>query len=83
VRAGLGEPEICPDLVVGGPRRWDGYDLVEETVRSLLPGWLRLDIDGAEQIAVDGLAARLRDEIGDHGSLMLYPLIGASAHRPS
>jgi 2-polyprenyl-3-methyl-5-hydroxy-6-metoxy-1,4-benzoquinol methylase len=83
VRAGIGEPEIRTDLVVGGPHGWEGHELVEETVRSLLPGWLRLGIDGAERIAPDGLAARLREELGDHGSLMLYPLIGAWTHRRS
>jgi hypothetical protein len=83
VRAGLDGPEIRPDLVVGGAHQWEGYELVEETVRSLLPGWLRLGIDGAERIAPDGLAARLREEIGDHGSFMLYPLIGASTDRRS
>ena len=83
VRAGLAEPEIRADLVVGGGPDWAGFELVETTVRSLRPGWLRLGVDGADEIEPDGLADRLRAEIGRDGLLAMYPLINASSHTPS
>jgi hypothetical protein len=83
VAAGLAAPEIRADVVVGGGQHWEGYELVEETVRSLRPGWLRLGIDGADQLTPDGLAARLRAEVGEHGLVMLYPLIGAWTRLPT
>lgn len=76
MRAGLADPKLRAD-VVGGGRDWAGYELVEQTVCSLLPGWHSHGIRGAEDIHPEGLAARLRDEIGDDGSLMLDPLFGA------
>jgi SAM-dependent methyltransferase len=81
-RAGLPDPEIRAELIVGGGQDWDGYDLAEATVRSLVPGWRKRGIDGAEELEPDGLAARLREEIGPQGSVMLFPLIGAWTRLP-
>jgi len=77
LNAGLPDPDLRSEWVVGGGREWEGFDLVEATVKNLLPGWLELGVDGAELLQPDGLAERLREEIGDHGSLTMYPLIGA------
>jgi SAM-dependent methyltransferase len=81
--AGLPEPAIRGELVVGGGAHWPGFELLEETMRSVLPLWRQSGIEGADQIEVDGLAARLRSEVGEDGSIMLYPLVGAWTRLPA
>jgi ubiquinone/menaquinone biosynthesis C-methylase UbiE len=77
LRAGLNDPTIQSDVVVVSGKDLDGYELIEQTVRSLLPGWLRRGVEGSDRLNSRDLGTRLRNEIGDHGAIMLYPLIGA------
>ena len=80
VLAGLGDPEILTELAIGGGD--DACRLVEATIRSLLPGWQRRNFEGAHDINPQGLAERIRHEIGEHGTIALYPLIGGWARVP-
>jgi hypothetical protein len=63
VDAGLPAPTMRIDTPVGGGVAWLGYELVAETVRSLLPMLTALGIVDADEVDVDTLADRLRDEI--------------------
>ena len=38
LNAGLPDPDIQATVLMGGREAWEGYELVEATVGSLLPG---------------------------------------------
>jgi SAM-dependent methyltransferase len=77
LRAGLGDPHLFAEAPVGGGPSWPGLDLIEETVRSLIPVWTREGVEGADRIVLDGLAERIGIEIGDEGTVMMSPFVGA------
>jgi SAM-dependent methyltransferase len=63
VDAGLPAPSVCIDTPVGGGAAWLGYDLVAASLRSVLPMLTTFGIVDADEVDVDTLAGRLRDEI--------------------
>ncbi len=77
LRAGLPEPRLTVDAIIGGGPGWPGYRYLEETARSLLDTWLRVGAEGAEDVVVDGLADRIESEVGDTGTVMIHALVGA------
>jgi len=80
LEAGLSAPRLRADALVGGGPDWPGYTYIAETVRTLLPLWLRLGSPTAREIDVETLADRLRAEIGDvGGTLLLQPFVAASS----
>jgi len=50
---------------------------MERTVRSLSVMWKRAGIEGVDEIVLDGLAARIEQEVGEEGTVMLQPFVGA------
>lgn len=83
VQAGLPLPQMHIDgVVIHGPD-WDGYEYVEDSLRSSLPVMTRLDITTAEEADVDTFAERLRAETLSQRSLVIVPLlIGAWTRLP-
>ena len=79
LRTGLGEPHRSAEALVGGGPGWSGFDLIEATVRSLMPTWTREGVEGADTIVVDGLADRIGREVGEEGTVMMQPHVGAWA----
>jgi hypothetical protein len=79
LRAGLGEPALSAEVLIGGGRGWPGFAYVEATIRSLIETWTRAGLEGAEDLVLDGLAARIEREIGDEGTVILQPFAGAWA----
>jgi protein-L-isoaspartate O-methyltransferase len=77
LRAGLGEPDLRTEALTGGGPGWPGFELIETTSRSLLPTWLREGVVGAKELTLDGLAERIEREIGDQGTVMMQPHVGA------
>jgi SAM-dependent methyltransferase len=78
VAAGLAAPQLRLDTPIGGGADWPGYDYLTATLRSLLPFLQAVGAVTAEEVDIDTLAHRLRDEVVDHdGIQMLPPLIGA------
>jgi SAM-dependent methyltransferase len=77
LRAGLGEPDLRAEVPVGAGPNWPGLDLIEETLRSLMPAWTREGVEGADRIVLDGLAKRIGREVGDEGTVMMHPFVGA------
>jgi SAM-dependent methyltransferase len=82
LNAGLGDPHLSAEALVGGGPNWPGLDLIEETLRSLIPAWTREGVEGADRIVLDGLAKRIGREVGDEGTVIMHPFVGAWA-RPS
>ncbi len=82
VRAGLRAPQVRVESPAGGGQTWPGYTYVAETMRSLLPFLERLGITSGDEIGVDTLADRLRDEItAVDGIQILPPLVSAWTRR--
>ena len=63
VEAGLPEPYMHFESPVGGPEGWAGYSYIANSVRSLLPLLEEFGIATAEEVDVDTLAERVRQEI--------------------
>ena len=63
VEAGLPEPYMHFESPVGGPEGWAGYSYIANSVRSLLPLLEEFGIATAEEVDVDTLAQRVRQEI--------------------
>ena len=79
LHAGLGEPHLSAEALIGGGPGWPGFNLIEETLRSLAETWSRAGVEGADQIVVDGLAERIEREVGDEGTVLMQPHVGAWA----
>jgi hypothetical protein len=68
--------------VEGGPNA-RAYEYTAATVRSLLPAMENYGVASAQEVQIDTLAARLRDElVASGGVLVLPPLVGAWSCRP-
>lgn len=80
--AGLPDPQLTVDAIVGGGPAWPGYRYLEETARSLRDTWVRVGAEGAEDVVVDGLADRIEREVGDKGTVMIHLLVGAWTATP-
>ena len=63
LEAGLPEPRMELNAPVGGGPRWGGYEFAAGTLRTLLPLVERFGIATAEDVGVDTLADRLREEM--------------------
>jgi len=82
--AGLPEPQM---LVLGradGSADSPAYEVLAETLRSLLPAAERFGIVKAQEVEIDTLAARLREQVSAGGGVILLPLlIGAWTTKPN
>ena len=79
LHAGLGEPHLSAEALIGGGPGWPGFNLIEQTLRSLVETWSRAGVEGADQIVVDGLAERIEREVGVEGTVLMQPHVGAWA----
>jgi len=61
--AGLPAPQMCGEAVVGAGPDWIGYEVIAGTVQSLLPLILKFGIATEQEVDIDTLAVRLREEI--------------------
>ncbi len=76
--AGLGEPELRMDAVLGGGPDFPGYHVFAETVRSLLPVMEQFEVATAAEFDIETLAERLRDEVVANDGVFAYtPMAGA------
>jgi ubiquinone/menaquinone biosynthesis C-methylase UbiE len=77
VAAGLPEPRLRMDTVVGGGPNFEGYEYLAELVRSILLPMEQFGVATAAEVEIDTLADRLRDEVvRGGGCITLQPLIG-------
>jgi SAM-dependent methyltransferase len=79
VEAGLPAPSLRLDATVGAGPGSPLYSAVAEAVRTLLPAMEKFKIATAEQVRIDDLEQRLRNEIGSDGVATFPCLIGAWA----
>ena len=80
--AGLPAPQLRMDAPVGGGPDWPGYGLVVETMRSLLPAIEATGATTADELGLDTLEERLRDEVVSTNGIQFLPtVIGAWARR--
>jgi SAM-dependent methyltransferase len=78
LNAGLPEPEMNVCAPVGGGPDFPGYDYGAESLRSMLPLILKLGIATEEEVEIDTLAQRLRDDVVASGGVIKTPeLVGA------
>ena len=63
VEAGLPEPYMHCENPVGGPDGWAGYSYAANSLRSVLPLLEEYGIATAEEVDVDTLAERVRQEV--------------------
>ena len=83
-RAGLPRPEMRLEGRVEGGAGSAAYELMAQTVRSLLPMMERLGVATPSEVDVETLAARLEAEACDGGGVVMPPpMIGAWARKPS
>jgi ubiquinone/menaquinone biosynthesis C-methylase UbiE len=78
VDAGLPEPSMRMDALIGGGADCRAYELAADVSRSLLPVMEKLQIATATEVDIATLAQRLRDEVIAAKGVVLSPgLIGA------
>jgi ubiquinone/menaquinone biosynthesis C-methylase UbiE len=83
VEAGLPEPKMELNAPVGGGSRWGGYEFAAATVRTLLPLLERFGIATYEEVGVETLAERLREEMVASGGVGKPPeMVSVWARRP-
>ncbi len=78
--AGLPEPHLRLEAPVGSGPNWDGYAYTANSIRNILPALIALNITTEQEVGVDSLAERLRDEVvSKNGVVMLSPFVSAWA----
>jgi ubiquinone/menaquinone biosynthesis C-methylase UbiE len=76
--AGLPEPQMTLGARIGGGAEMPGYEWTAQTVRSLLPMMERLGVATAQEVDIETLADRLRDEVVTGDGVIISPaMIGA------
>jgi len=81
--AGLDAPRLSACASVGGGPDFEGYGIVAEIVRGMLPNLERFGIATAEQVGMASLEARMRDEVvASGGVVVVATLVGAWARAP-
>lgn len=83
ISAGLPAPQMIMSARIEGGLDSPAYEYVAQTVRSVLPMMERFGVAKAEEVQIETLAQRLRDEVASGGGVVvLPPLVGAWAHKP-
>ena len=83
VEAGLPEPYMHFESPVGGPESWSGYPFVANSFQSMQPLIVEFGLATAEEIDVDTLAERVRQEVvASKRPLLLPPHVTAWAQLP-
>jgi SAM-dependent methyltransferase len=76
--AGLPEPSLRMDALIGGGPDCVGYQLIADVVETLLPVIEKQRIATAAEVEISTLAHRMQDEVVDRNGVVLSPaLIGA------
>jgi SAM-dependent methyltransferase len=81
--AGLPPPEMHGDTILGGGPDYGGYTYLADSIRSMLPLMEQFGVATADEVDIDTLAERLRDEtVSGGGVLALSMMVGAAARKP-
>lgn len=74
--AGLPDPQIYAQVLMGSGPGWNGIEYLSTTIRSLMPYIEKFGIATPEEVGIDTLEGRLRQEIADRQAtvqLAIYP----------
>ena len=78
IAAGLPDPLMRLDGIIGGGPDYPGYQMLVEVIRSLLPLMEKFGVATPAEVDVETLADRVRDEFVEGGGVLVFPsLIGA------
>jgi ubiquinone/menaquinone biosynthesis C-methylase UbiE len=84
IAAGLPRPSLCEEALIGGGENFRGYEMSAATVAMLQPAIEQLGLATREEIEIDTLASRLRDEVVAHNAVIVLPgVIGAWTQTPT
>ncbi len=75
LQAGLPAPEMRYEAAIGGGPEWPGYEWWAETVRVFLPLIQQFEMATEEEIAIETLADRLREETVSQGGVARTPIM--------
>jgi ubiquinone/menaquinone biosynthesis C-methylase UbiE len=76
--AGLPAPRMRYEASIGADRDWPGFDMRADDVRTFLPRIVQLGLATEEEIGIDTLADRLREEtVGQSGVARLPVVVSA------
>ncbi len=73
--AGLPAPGLRLEAPIGGGPDWPGYEYVAETLRSLLPMLERMTGLDPDEVQIETLADRLREDAVGGGRVQLLPIV--------
>lgn len=72
--AGLPAPQLRCESVLGTGHEWTGYEILTGVVRGLLPLIQQFGIASAEEVGIDSLTERLRDEVASANGVVRVPM---------
>ena len=75
LKVGLPAPEIRYEAAIGGGPSWVGYEWFASSVRAVLPLILRFGVATAEEVGIETLEERLREEIASQGGVVRLPAL--------
>lgn len=73
--AGLPVPQLRYEAAIGAGPEWAGYMVLAGVVRDLLPVLQKFGIASTEDIRIETLAARLREEVASAGGVARLPAL--------
>jgi len=83
-QAELPGPQIAIGAIIGGGPDVPGYEYATQVIRTILPIAEQFGITTAEEVELDTLTDRIRDEVIANGGVVISPsMIGALANKPS
>jgi ubiquinone/menaquinone biosynthesis C-methylase UbiE len=84
VEAGLSAPRTIAERPLGGGPDYPGYRYLAGLMRSMLPLTEEFGVATAEEVGIETLHQRIRDEVVELGGVVAFPSItGAWARKPS
>ena len=75
LKVGLPAPEIRYEAAIGGGPSWVGYEWFAGSLRSVLPLIIKFGIATAEEVEIETLEERLREELVNQGGVARLPAL--------
>jgi hypothetical protein len=75
VSAGLPGPSMRMDVLIGGGEKFPGYEILADTIQSLLAAMERFSIATAAEVNVLSLAERMREEVMARNGVAFSPAL--------
>jgi SAM-dependent methyltransferase len=83
IAAGLPAPSMRAERPIGGGPDYPGYHFLAKSIQGALPIMEQLGVATGEEIGIESLAERLRDEAAGLGGVVAWPsLMGAWTQKP-